>query len=103
VPKKRRTDVLGELSREDLLEILARELLEKRSREKAKVQPTPPQSRTDWARVFHTCPKCGFHGAVDPEFGVRMVRGVEQKQSYCKRCRATLSYYNKPRKRRTHS
>jgi hypothetical protein len=54
--------------------------------------------RTDWTREKHICPKCDHHGPVDPDFGIRVVRGVERKQSYCGKCRATLNYHDKPRK-----
>lgn len=54
--------------------------------------------KIDWSKEIHTCPKCGFRGAVDPHFGWREVRGIERKQSWCHTCRAKTSYYDKPRK-----
>jgi transposase-like protein len=53
---------------------------------------------TNWAKVETRCPKCGHEGPVDPDFGVRMVRGIVRKQSYCARCRATTNYHTRPRK-----
>ncbi len=60
--------------------------------------PKPAQQFSPhWKKVEHTCPKCGLHGFVDPDFGVRVARGIERKQSWCFDCRAKTNYYNKER------
>lgn len=56
----------------------------------------------DWTKVKHTCPKCSHTGPVDPDFGVKLVRGIARSQSWCKNCRATTNYYGKARKYRRH-
>lgn len=50
-----------------------------------------------WKDVITTCTKCGKIGRVDPDFGVRVVRGLEHKQSWCKECRAATNYYRTTR------
>lgn len=59
-----------------------------------------PLSKKNWKKVPHTCPKCGKQGHVDPDFGVRVVRGIERLQSWCHDCRATTNYYSAPRKKK---
>lgn len=55
----------------------------------------------DWSRVQTRCNKCGKVGMVDPDFGIRLVRGIVRKQAWCKECRSGTSYYKQPRKNRT--
>lgn len=55
----------------------------------------------DWSKEIRTCPKCEHQGPVDPDFGTKLVRGIVRAQSWCKSCRASTSYYNKPRVRKT--
>lgn len=55
-----------------------------------------------WKTEQHTCPKCKFHGAVDPNFGVRLVKKrdgtiEERKQSWCADCRAGTNYHARER------
>lgn len=63
---------------------------------------TPPvEKKVDWHKRIHKCPKCGHTGPVDTDFGTRVVRGIERLQSWCMKCRAGTSYYDKPRKNQT--
>ncbi len=51
---------------------------------------------TDWTKVEATCPKCGKHGKVDPDFGViRKSDGTTRKQSWCRDCRNATSYHKR--------
>lgn len=68
---------------------------------------TPSSDDTDWRTVISRCgnKNCthgrggnSYEGPVEPDFGVRVVRGVVRKQSWCKRCRAETQYAQKPRK-----
>lgn len=63
-------------------------------------EPAPEPKKVDWTKVFHKCPKkdCGHYGPVIPDFGVREVRGVQLKQSWCVNCRAKTNYHARPRK-----
>lgn len=81
----------------DLVVLLARELIARHDAKGAS-GPGKPEEKTDWTKVKHKCPRCGHVGPVDPDFGIRKVRGVERRQSWCHECRATISYYDKPRK-----
>lgn len=48
----------------------------------------------DWSKVDATCPKCGKHGKVDPEFGlIKKPDGSMRKQSWCRDCRNGTSYH----------
>jgi hypothetical protein len=78
-------ELRGTVSREELAK-LVKEM-------KAAAAKTPP----DWKKMERTCPKCGKKGTIDPDFGVRVVRGVERHQSWCKECRANTDYTKKPR------
>jgi hypothetical protein len=71
---------------------------QRKPRQKRTEQPQAktPAGETDWTNVFHTCPKCKHHGPVLPDFGLRPVRGIVRKQSWCHNCRATTNYYKKP-------
>lgn len=103
---KRKDDAvkaLEKLSYDELLTLAARVGAAKRAAEKAGAAKPNAKVKVksggiDWTKEEHTCPKCGHKGMVDPDFGYRVVRGVERKQSWCTTCRATTSYYDKPRK-----
>lgn len=60
-----------------------------------------PTKKVDWTEEHHKCPQCGHEGPVKPDFGVRTVRGVELKQAWCRSCRASTNYHNKPRQNRS--
>ena len=59
-----------------------------------------PKVRTaaNWRDVIHTCPHCGHTGPIDPDFGVKLVRGIAYKQSWCKNCRQKTNYHTRPRR-----
>jgi hypothetical protein len=63
-------------------------------------RPTPmkPAVPTDWTTVPRVCPKCGYSGRVLPDFGPINRRGVIGAQSWCRKCRSSTHYYNRPRK-----
>lgn len=75
---------MGELYTNEELEALVRERMEQ-------VRTEAPDWRKEWTR----CPNCSREGFVIPDFGVKKIRGVERKQSWCARCRASTSYYLK--------
>ncbi len=74
--------------------------------ERAIVPPKQSSKRPDdfkfaphWKKDIRLCPRCKeTRGPIATDFGVRLVRGVERMQSWCKRCRASVNYYNKKRK-----
>ena len=80
---------------------MARQIVANNSapRERRKIDPKSIDAR--WKKVKHTCPKCGHTGPVNPDFGIRVVRGVERLQSWCADCRAHTNYYQSARKNRT--
>lgn len=107
----KRTDsalkAVANLSYDELLTVLAKAAAVRRLADKAtggkiskaKLKHAPSAGlQIDWTAEKHTCPKCDHTGFVDPDFGVKVVRGVERRQSWCKTCRATTSYYDRPRK-----
>ncbi len=96
---------VAKISDMDLMMQIARESLQKYGTAIPPDNVVSPSVRTpkrkpavDWKKETHTCPKCGTYGTVADVFGIRSVRGEEKKQSYCAKCRATLNYYNVPRK-----
>lgn len=54
-----------------------------------------------WHDTKKTCPHCGREKRVEPDFGVRTVRGIESPQPWCRECRNGENYHNKPRKNRS--
>jgi len=50
-----------------------------------------------WKREEKKCPNCGDTKVIDPEFGVRLVRGVERPQPRCRDCRKSTNYHARPR------
>lgn len=62
---------------------------------------TPDEWDPKWKTVKKVCPRCGDKKCVDPDFGVRFVKGVQRAQPYCRKCRSNLNYYNMPRKNRS--
>jgi hypothetical protein len=70
-----------------------------------KAAPAQPRRKAKWDPKWKTerkvCPHCGETKVVDPDFGVRNVRGVERPQPWCRNCRATTNYHNLPRKNRS--
>lgn len=101
MPRKSRKDEassLGSATRDELLVMLAQELLARKDagkEDKPKKQPV-----ADWTKERRTCPKCGHEGPVDPDFGVKVRRGLVHAQSWCKKCRASTNYYHRPRRNR---
>ncbi len=51
-------------------------------------------------KAKHTCPNCEHTGPVWSDFGVRLKRGIEGKQSWCNDCRKGTNYYAKERTNR---
>ena len=80
------------------LEKQNRELRMELDRLRGAERPKIRRPKTKASEKF--CPHCA---TVKPirEYGVRVVRGVIQIQSWCKRCRATTNYHNKPRRNRS--
>lgn len=70
-------------------------------------QARKPQTTTleDWEKTWKgkskKCPKCGKTKDMVTEFGAKPQRGVYYVQSWCRTCRATMNYNNKPRKYQT--
>ena len=56
---------------------------------------------SDWKTEKRTCPKCQHTGPALFDFGIRMVRGQERAQSWCRKCRRSTSYFSKPRQYKT--
>ncbi len=102
MPKRKEEEIL---TKEQVLLRIATELLG------GKVElPTPAPARTarkerpvvkhlkkEWKGVVSKCPHCNKSGLVLEMFGVHLVRGIEQKYSWCRECRSTTNYHNKPR------
>jgi hypothetical protein len=61
----------------------------------------PPRWDPKWKNERKVCPHCGRSKVVDPDFGVRVVRGVERPQPWCRACRSGTNYHNRPRKNRS--
>ena len=63
----------------------------------------PVKKEIDWTKEKHTCPRCNHTGPVVPDFGVKKRRGLEHRQSYCRKCRSETSneYYAATRKYKT--
>ncbi len=84
-------DEVSKLSNTDLLLMIARESLTRFGTAlPPSTLPAPKQAvRIDWTKEIHECPHCGAVGTVAVLFGIRVYRGVERKQSWCKTCRAS--------------
>lgn len=50
-----------------------------------------------WEGQTHKCPHCKKTKDIVTEIGLRLVRGVERKQSYCRACRSSINYHALPR------
>lgn len=77
---------------------LVMKLLSKVSEEKIREMLAQVEGPKDWKKTERTCAKCGLEGFVDPDFGIRTVRGKEFAQGWCRTCRNTTQY-TKPSKR----
>lgn len=51
-----------------------------------------------WFKVFKVCPHCGIEKNVGKDFGIVVRRGLESAMGWCRSCRNTTSYKDKPRK-----
>lgn len=73
------------------------QLLVERARE-AKRASGPP-AEPDWKRVEKKCKHCGETKKVDPDFGlIKGPRGTSRyPQGWCRECRASTNYRNRPR------
>jgi hypothetical protein len=56
---------------------------------------------TFWEGKRRECPKCGKSKLMVEEFSAKPMRGVYYVQSWCRTCRATTNYNNRPRKYQT--
>jgi hypothetical protein len=64
----------------------------------AEAKAEKQQKPVDWHTERKACPRCGHEGPVEADFGTKVIRGVRRAQSWCRTCRATTHYYDKPRK-----
>jgi hypothetical protein len=61
-------------------------------------KPGPQRAWTPdpkWKTIQHRCPVCRQTKFVDPDFGVRLLKGVQKRQSYCRQCRNRLDYHHR--------
>lgn len=84
---------------ERLIQLLGREDVEKLVTRLEQERPKEPEP--DWTQAVGHCPKCGHEGKVAADFGTVLKRGIRRPQSWCKQCRATTHYHNRPRRNRT--
>ncbi len=56
-----------------------------------------------WFKTLKTCPHCGVEKNVGKDFGIVIRRGLESAAGWCRECRNTTNYKDKPRRNRTKS
>lgn len=62
----------------------------------------PPRApAAEWFNVEKKCAHCGKVKNVGRDFGTTPRRGVEYANGWCKACRASTNYHDRPRKNHT--